>query len=236
MSWRSLFTLLATQNAVSLTNARGTAANGKGRTQAIPAAAEPEPEAAPAPPVRKAGPVMGRQEWWIAGAVTCWLAGAGSIMLIAVLWAWGVADRTGTAPEAVHWIGPDFTATPATGALVLAAAAGAAASFIHSTSQFAARAGHRTFEPSYLAWYLLRPLNAALLAMVTVVLIRSGLVTIGTTQDGSGASVLAFTAGALAGLYTDRVMQLLRARLGAGDPSRPASTTPAATGAKGKDR
>ena len=208
MSWRSIFSVLAAHNSAGL---------------AAAAPAIPVPVATTAE--REHRYAMGRQEWWIAGALTCWLGGAGILMAVAVVWAWGVADRAATAPEVVRWIGPDFTATAATGALVLAATAGAATSFIHSTTQFAARAGHRTFEPSYLAWYLLRPLNAALLAMVTVVLVRSGLVSIGTPQDGTGATVLAFAAGAGAGLYTDRVMQLLRARLGAGDPATPASTT-----------
>jgi hypothetical protein len=199
------------------------------RTHDLESTSQPQVQPARRPEaIHRTHPVMGRQEWWVAGILTGWLAVAGTTMLVAVLWAWNLADRAGTAPQPVHWIGPDFTATPAIGALVLAATAGAAASFIHTTTQFAARAGHRTFEPSYLAWYLLRPLNAALMAMVTVVLVRSGLITFGTTQDGNGAAVLAFTAGAVAGLYTDKVMQLLRARLGATDPSTPASSAPTA--------
>jgi hypothetical protein len=150
--------------------------------------------------------------WWarhVQVYVTLWLTGAGSLMLVTSIWAWNIADRAGdTGVQAVHWIGPDFSASPGTAALVLAAVAAAAASFIHSTAQFAPHKRNRRRDNTDLAWYVLRPLNAALLGMVTVVLIRSGLISIGTPGD-TGTAAAGFEAGAIAGLCTDRLLNLI---------------------------
>jgi hypothetical protein len=168
-----------------------------------------------------------RREWFVAAVVGCWLGALGVMCLLAVAWAWAIADRATSATDSVHWIGPDFTATAATSALVLAAVGGVAGSFVHAGSLFAARVGRRTFEVSYFWWYLLRPIESALVAMVFLAAIRSGLTALGTNTTGDGASVLAFLAGALAGLFTDRVMQRLRGILGATKTDRKASEQPA---------
>ncbi|HEY3034380.1 MAG TPA: hypothetical protein VGJ54_06955 [Streptosporangiaceae bacterium] len=154
-------------------------------------------------------------EWWVAAAVGLWLGFLGVAALMAGVWAWGIADRVGTTSVAVRWVGPDFSATAGTSALVLAAVGGVVGSFVHSASLFASRVGRRTFENSYFWWYLLRPLEAALVAMVFVAALRAGFVALGTSNTGTTTTVLAFLAGGLAGLFTDRVMQRLRQILGA---------------------
>jgi hypothetical protein len=154
-------------------------------------------------------------EWLVAAVVGLWLAALGAASVLAGVWAWAVADEAHSANAAVHWVGPDFTATAATSALVLAVVGGVAGSFVHAGSLFAARVGRRTFEVSYFWWYLLRPLESALVAMIFVAAVRSGLVALGAGTSDSGAAVLAFLSGALAGLFTDRVMQRLRGLLGA---------------------
>ncbi len=154
-------------------------------------------------------------EWWVATAVGLWLGSLGVAALMAAVWAWGIADRVGTTSQAVRWSGPDFTATAGTSALVLAAVGGVVGSFVHSASLFASRVGRRTFENSYFWWYLLRPLEAALVAMVFVAALRSGFVALGASSTDTRTTVLAFLAGGLAGLFTDRVMQRLRQILGA---------------------
>jgi hypothetical protein len=154
-------------------------------------------------------------EWWVAAAVGVWLAALGGASLVAVMWSWAVADRAGADGTAVQWIGPDFTATPATSALALAAVAGVTGSVVHSASLFATRVGRRTFEVSYVWWYVLRPVEAALVAVVLVAAVRSGLVALNTTGNEGATTALAFLVGGLAGLFTDRAMQRLRGLLGA---------------------
>jgi hypothetical protein len=159
-----------------------------------------------------------------------WLGVAGTVMLVTSVWAWNIADRASdTAVQTVRWLGPDFAVSPSTAALVLAAVSAAAASFIHSTAQFAPHRRHRALNRTDLMWFVLRPLNAALLGMVTVVLLRSGLISIGTTTDNSTA-VAGFEAGAIAGLCTDRLITLIDrlARLG---PRTPEGSQPTGRGA-----
>jgi hypothetical protein len=146
---------------------------------------------------------------------------------MAVMWAWAIANRVGQSGEVVRWIGPDFNVTVATSALVLAAVGGVTGSVVHSASVFSARVGQRTFEASYLWWYLLRPFEAALLAVVFVAAMRSGLVALGTQGGDSATTVLIFLAGGLAGLFTDRVLQQLRGLLGATKTDERASEQPA---------
>ena len=166
-------------------------------------------------------------EWLVATVVGVWLAAIGVASLAAAMWLWAVADRATSANDAVHWFGPDFTATAATSSLALAAVGGVAGSFVHAGSLFAARVGRRTFEASYFWWYLLRPLESALVAIVFVVAVRSGLLVLGAGNQDNGTVVLAFLSGALAGLFTDRVMQRLRGLLGAGKTDEKASKQPA---------
>jgi hypothetical protein len=95
---------------------------------------------------------------------------------------------------------------------------------VHAASLFAARAAARTFEASYFWWYLLRPFEAALVAMVLVAVARAGIPALGPTGTDGGHAGLAFVAGGLAGLFTDQVMQQLRGLLGATKIDHKAST------------
>ena len=184
------------------------AANGSGARSPSP---QPQARTAPRPTRYE----LKRHEWFVVSVVGCWLGALGVLSLLAAVWAWAIADRAGLADDAVRWVGPDFTATAGTSALVLAAAGGVAGSFVHAGSLFAARVGRRTFEVSYFWWYLLRPIESALVAMVFVAAVRSGLVAVGMETADTATTVLAFLSGALAGLFTDRVMQRLRGILGA---------------------
>lgn len=169
---------------------------------------------------------LDRHEWLVAAAVGMWLFALGSASLFAAVWAWALADRSLVDDEAVRWIGPDFTATAATGILVLAVVGGVVGSFVHAASLFATRVGRQTFEVSYVWWYILRPLESALVALVFVAAVRSGLLALGASQTESTSTTLAFLAGGLAGLFTDRVMQRLRGLLGATRTDKKASEQP----------
>lgn len=175
---------------------------------------------------RPKGYRLRRHEWLVAAAVGLWLFALGAASLLAAVWAWALADRSLVDDEAVRWIGPDFTATAATSVLVLAVVGGVVGSFVHAASLFATRVGRQTFEVSYVWWYLLRPLESALVALVSVAAVRSGLLALGASETDSTSTVLAFLTGGLAGLFTDRVMQRLRGLLGATRTDKKASEQP----------
>jgi hypothetical protein len=143
--------------------------------------------------------------------------------LVCLLAAYGLAERLVAAQEAagegtvavraVHWWGPDFSATLNMSLLIVGAAAGAVGSIIHQSMAFARGTG--TEERRYLSWYLLRPLWSALLGAVAVIAVNTGLISIGDeTTSSAGVAVLVLT-GCLAGLFTDQVLRRLRRMLGA---------------------
>ncbi len=113
-----------------------------------------------------------------------------------------------------------------TSVLLVAAAAGFVGSVIQQARIFAIRTGHQTAERSFLWWYLLRPLPSMLLGAVVVTAVNAGLVSIGDKATSpQGLSVL-ITAAAVAGLFTDAVLQRMRNVLGANDPTVKASGQP----------
>ena len=133
----------------------------------------------------------------------------------------------------MQWWGPDFTVSVTTSVLLVAAAAGFVGSVIQQARIFAIRTGHQTAERSFLWWYLLRPLPSMLLGAVVVTAVNAGLVSIGDKATSpQGLSVL-ITAAAVAGLFTDAVLQRMRNVLGANDPTVKASGQTRATGPGG---
>lgn len=169
-------------------------------------------------------PATSRQ-WLIAGAVGAWQAVWAVVTLIAVFWSWNIAERLTSSATTVHvrWIGPDFAVGATTAALLLAAVAGAAGSMVHTIGLYSSRVGRRTFEGSYVWWYVLRPFSSVLLAVLFMAAVRAGQVGLGTDETKGATPMLAFLAGGLAGLFTDRVLQQLRALLGATSVERKAS-------------
>jgi hypothetical protein len=113
---------------------------------------------------------------------------------------------------------------------------GVAGSLVHTITIFSSRVGRDTLEASFLWWYLLRPFAAALLALLFVAAVQSGLVAVGGKPE---SLVLALVAGGLAGLFTDAVLQKLRGLLGATStksPLPPGSGTGRGRGAAGARR
>lgn len=165
---------------------------------------------------------------------------AGIASLLALVWAYGLAERLVAAQEAarvgvvatetVVWWGPDLTVSLATALLVVGAAAGFVGSVVQQSIVFANRAGKQTLESGYFWWYVLRPVWSALLGSVVVLAVNTGLVSIGDETTSSAGVTVLVTAAAVAGLFTDQALQRLQAMLGAGDPARlgsqPGSTGP----------
>ena len=109
--------------------------------------------------------------------------------------------------------------------ILVGAAAGVMGSAIQQSMIFALRAGYEQLERGYVWWYALRPMWSALLGALAVVAVNAGLVSIGDTTTSSAGVTVLVTAGALAGLFTDQVLQRLQQVLGATPPSQLATQT-----------
>lgn len=133
-----------------------------------------------------------------------------------------VSGEVSPALTAIRWVGHDFTFTPTSGVLLLGLIGGVAGSLVHTITIFSSRAGRRTLEATYFWWYLLRPFAAALLSLLFVAAVHSGLLSV-TNGPKSAIAVVGFVAGGLAGLFTDAVLQKLRNLLGSPSTEMPAS-------------
>jgi hypothetical protein len=158
----------------------------------------------------------------VTALVGCWQLVLTALTTAATFAVWPlVATLEGRATVAVHWFGPDFRLTALSGVLILGVIGGVGGSLVHTITIFSSRVGRDTLEASFLWWYLLRPFAAALLALLFVAAVQSGLVAVGGKPEGL---VLAFVAGGLAGLFTDAVLQKLRGLLGATSTQKTASS------------
>lgn len=171
---------------------------------------------------------MSTAQWAVASAIGVWLTALGVSAVVGMFWAWNIAGRiSATTPDvAVTWVGPDFSASATTAAFLLAATAGVAGSVVHIGGLFSCRAGRRTFEASYTWSYLLRPVLAALLAVLVVAAIRAGTISVAGDSSDNATPMLAFLAGGLAGLFTDRVVLKMRKLLGSTSPEKKATEQP----------
>ena len=98
--------------------------------------------------------------------------------------------------------------------LLLGAASGLVGSAIQQSIVFANRSGYETLERGWAWWYVLRPIWSALLGAVFVIAVNAGLVSIGDTATSTAGITVLATIGALAGLFTDKVLGKLGSRAG----------------------
>jgi len=94
-------------------------------------------------------------------AVAYVLTAAALFYLLSVIWPSAAETRAGTTAEVrLIWL------------VVITSALG---SYIHTVTSFALYAGNRRLDPSWLAWYLLRPAISAALALIFYFALRAGL-------------------------------------------------------------
>jgi len=149
-------------------------------------------------------------------AVGCWQAALAVGAVLATLAWWPLAEVTSSVQLG------RMTLSPFLGCLLLGVAGSVAGSLVHTITIFGSRTGRNTFEASYVWWYLLRPFSAALLGLVVVSAVHSGILVLGGGSGKSGA-VMAYITGGLAGMFTDAVLQKLRGVLGATSTEKKAS-------------
>ena len=167
------------------------------------------------------GTRMSRTSRFVVGL---WLFAVSLLSVAGIYWAWTEVEQVEAdgRPVSAHWLVASFPVSADTGLLALVAFAAIAGSAVHCIVVFSERAGRRTLERDYLWWYLLRPLGAALLGVLFYFAVRAGLMTLGAAA-GPPSPAAGATVGALAGLFTDRVLQQMGRVLGSTDPATPAS-------------
>ena len=166
----------------------------------------------------KSPPASGRRVVIATIFVGLWhVALAVGTTLQTLLW-WPVVEEA--ASSTYTWYGWTFTSGSAV--LLLAIVGGVAGSLVHTITIFSSRVGRSTFETSYVWWCILRPIAAALLALIFAAALSSNLLAL-SGGNGESAAALAFVGGALAGLFTDAVLQKLRHLLGATSTQHEAS-------------
>lgn len=158
-------------------------------------------------------------------AIGCWLLVFGSVVLANFLWAWSTADRLnrdGASPAIrVHWLWWSFGPTAQFTLLLVVALAAMMGSVATMALVFSNRAGHRQLEERWEYWYVHRPLSAACIGLLFYVVVTAGF--LGNGDTGGSRLTTAAATGALAGLFTDRVLAAMRSALGASAFNKSAS-------------
>jgi hypothetical protein len=174
---------------------------------------------------------------WMRSFVGALLVVEAAAALVWLVWAYGPAEQLVASVDAdptegavstatMRWWGPDFALTPTTALFLVSAAAGVCGSIIQQARSFISRSGYDTLERSFVWWYVLRPIPSALLGVLFVVTINASLVSLGDQATSPQGLSILVTAAAVAGLFTDTVLQKLRHVLGASNPWEAASHQP----------
>lgn len=128
--------------------------------------------------------------------------------------------------------------------MAIAVFAGAIGAAVYAIERFIVHAiKERSFGRSYTAWYVLRPLQGSLLAVVFYLLLRGGLLALGAPASGVATDLNPYGLAsfcALVGMFSNDAMQRLRLTfqtLFATDTTKPAADggNPASASAEATD-
>jgi hypothetical protein len=161
------------------------------------------------------------------GAITgigCYLAALATAVLAITPWAWSLATNSvGHAANQARFLGLSFRPTTEFNLIIIVMLMSVLGSMAVMIITFANRAGQETLEQGFVWWYLIRPFAAAGVGVLFYMAIIAGFFN-QTSARGRSALVLAAAIGGLAGLFTDNVVQKMRALLGLSSFSGLAST------------
>jgi hypothetical protein len=126
----------------------------------------------------------------------------------------GTAITSTTSTTAVHTVRLLFGAVPVkaksgTALLLLVVITGALGAVIHMFTSFADYVGNRRFYGSWAAWYLLRPVIGAALALLTYFALRGGFFS-GSLQSGAVNAYGVAALSGFAGLFSKQATDKLR--------------------------
>jgi len=138
-------------------------------------------------------------------------------------WAWSMAEQVATSkhPVHAHWFGLEFVPQKAAVLLIVVLTTAVIGSAATLALTFAHRLGYQKLEKGWQWWYVTRPPTAASIGVLAFALLQAGLFSSNTAAK-SGLLAAAATGG-LAGLFTDQLLQKMRAALGLSAFSKSAS-------------
>jgi hypothetical protein len=138
-------------------------------------------------------------------------------------WAWSLAENVATSkrPVHAHWLGLEFVPQKTAMLVIVVLTTAVIGSVATMALTFAHRGGYQKLEKGWGWWYITRPPTAASIGVLAFALLQAGLFS-GNTAAKSGLLAAAAT-GALAGLFTDQLLQKMRAILGLSAFSKSAS-------------
>src|SRR5215469_7739130 len=146
--------------------------------------------------------------------VGCYLAVLSVAALAITPWAWSLATSGVTSRTAgrARFLSLSFTPTAEFNLIIIVMLMSVLGSLAVMIITFANRAGHETLEHGFLWWYLTRPFAATAIGVLFYMAIIAGFFN-KNSATGRSALVLAAAIGGLAGLFTDAVLQKMRAAL-----------------------
>lgn len=146
--------------------------------------------------------------------VGCYLALLAAVALAITPWAWSLATSgiSSRAAGRARFLGLSFKPTAEFNLIIIVMLMSVLGSLAVMIITFANRAGHETLEHGFLWWYLIRPFAAAAIGVLFYMAIIAGFFN-QRSATGRSALVLAAAIGGLAGLFTDIVLQKMRAAL-----------------------
>src|SRR5215469_11883295 len=186
---------------------------------------------------RSAREVLGKPENPMSGpdkvGIGCYLAALATAVLAITPWAWSLATNSvGHAANQARFLGLPFRATTEFNLIIIVMLMSVLGSMAVMIITFANRAGQETLEHGFLWWYLIRPFAAAGVGVLFYMAIIAGFFN-QTSARGRSALVLAAAIGGLAGLFTDNVVQKMRALLGLSSFSESAANAKPDTNTQG---
>ena len=152
---------------------------------------------------------------WSRRAIGVYLVVLGSALIATTLWAWSFANAVVADGRSVrpHFLGIGFRPTAAFSVLLIVGLTAALGSVAVMAVTFAGRSGRHTLEAGWEWWYATRPIVATAVALLTYMVVLAGF--FDTTVNGDRPElIVAAAVGAMAGLFTDRILAKLRDLLG----------------------
>ena len=143
-----------------------------------------------------------------------WIITLAAIALGHLPWAWSIAERlTGTNSNLrVHWLGVGFAPQKASALLIVVILTAVIGSVATLALTFAHRSGYNKLEKGWGWWYVTRPFTAVGIGVLAYALLQAGF--FGSNNATGQELLVAAAIGGLAGLFTDQLLQKMRAALG----------------------
>jgi len=156
--------------------------------------------------------VNGRR--WVETVLAVYLVVVGLAAMGGGIWAWRTREQATAAPKAANGVVSasllwwHFNVSVESSIFLIVISFGVLGGIVYSMNSLAAYIGNRRFVTSWAPWYALRPLIAAVLAMLVYVVFRGGfLSTTATAKDVNLFGVAAISG--LAGLFSKQVIDKL---------------------------